>query len=79
MVETEFDDVCYIIGPINFTPFKVTRMGNDMVEFYCSPLTKEDNRGYTTISLAAMKGLKFAGYKFIRSEKEFLMWQLKHG
>jgi hypothetical protein len=79
-MQTEFDDVCYIITPLDSNPtafsVKVIKTGDETV-FCC---TSENNtRGHTTLSLTAFAGLKFAGYKFIRSEQEFLAWRLKYG
>jgi hypothetical protein len=79
-MQTEFDDVCYIVTPPDSDPkafsVKVIKTGDETV-FYC---TSESNiRGHTTLSLSAFTSLKFSGYKFIRSEPEFLAWRLKHG
>ena len=74
---TEFDDVLYVASPIGWNNpyyYKV-----ELVENGFFKILMPDGQKSTILPESGMKGLRYAGYVLIRSEKEFMAWYLKNG
>jgi hypothetical protein len=76
-METEFDDVLYVIDGTNEVYWQISKG----VDEYSNPVFNFKTMPDATtweLTIDQFKSLD-KSYTFIRSEKEYLAWYLKHG